>query len=101
MFADLERRFRFERGDPSRWPDPATMRRAAADLALRRANLLAVRAALIAAQRERKRRGLRAQVPATLRGDEDDRREYVRSVPAVGCRGWRRLRNIERRRREP
>lgn len=92
VFAELERRFDFDRGDPRRWPDPPTMRRAADWLSAARQEVLAARNRLIAARREAKARGVRGQVPDELARSEARIRDYRASLPSVGCWGWRRRR---------
>ena len=89
VFAELVRRFRFERGDPSRWPDASTMRQAADWLNAERAEVLAARDALIAARRRAKASGRRTPVPDELARSEARIRDYRASLPRVGCWGWR------------
>jgi hypothetical protein len=92
VFADLEQRFDFARGDPGRWPDPPTIRRTADGLRGAREEALAARNALIAARRQEKARGRRAPVPAELARSEARIREYAAGLPRVGYWGWRRRR---------
>lgn len=92
VFADLEDRFYFARAEPSRWPDPPTMRRTADWLRGAREEVLAARNALIAARRAAKALGRRTPVPAELARSEARIRAYAAAVPRVGYWGWRRRR---------
>lgn len=96
VFAELERRFDFERGDAGRWPDPPTMQRAADWLKGERDQALAARNALIAARRREKALGRRTSVPAELARSEACIREYRAALPRVGCWGWRHRREHPR-----
>ena len=89
VFAEMERRFDFERADAGRWPDPPTMRRAADWLKGKRDEALAERNALIAAQRREKAIGRRTSVPAELARSEARIRDYRAQLPRVGYWGWR------------
>ena len=94
-FEKLEHRFAFARADPRRWPDLATMRRAAEHLHARRARALAARDALIAARRAAKARGRRREVPAELAACEARHQVQSPKPPRVGYWGWRRRREGE------
>ena len=95
VFAALEARFDFGR-EPAKWPELATMRRAAVWLRDRRQLALTERASATAAQRAEKARGRRVSVPATLRASEAAVRGYVASTPQVGAWGWRDRRRTTR-----
>jgi predicted methyltransferase len=92
VFAELEARFGFVRGEPRRWPDLETMRAAAEWLRAARAGRLAARRAWSAEQRRAKAAGRRGRAPAALREVEARSRAYAATVPRVGCWGWRRRR---------
>ncbi|AKU98296.1 hypothetical protein AKJ09_04960 [Labilithrix luteola] len=89
VFDDLERRFDFLRGERARWPDLATMRRAAGWLRTSRSRILDERQSLVRERRDAKRRGDRGRVPVRLREHEGRTRMYVERVPRVGYWGWR------------
>lgn len=92
-FEALERRFGFARANPRRWPDLATMRRAAEDVRVRRAEALAGRNALIASRRAAKAGGRRRDVPAELAASEARHQVHSPRPPRVGYWGWRRRRD--------
>jgi hypothetical protein len=96
VFAEMERRFGFERADAGRWPDPPTMRRTADWLNGKRDEALAARNALIAARRRDKALGRRTSVPAELAQSEARIRDYRASLPRVGYWGWRHRRERAR-----
>ena len=95
VFAELEERFGFARGERSRWPDVETMRAAATLLGERRGDLLRRRRGWIAARRQAKahrRAGLSGAVapPAPeLLLHEARCRAHSAAIPRVGCWGWR------------
>jgi len=91
-FEQLERRFAFARADPRRWPDLATMRRAAEYIAARRAEALTRRDGLIASRRASKRRGRRCAVPKELAALEARHQVHSPRPPRVGYWGWRKRR---------
>lgn len=91
-FEELERRFAFARATPGRWPDLATMRRAAGYVSARRAEALAARNALIAARRDEKARGRRREVPTALAAFEARHQIQSPKPPRIGYWGWRRRR---------
>ncbi|MCB9755972.1 MAG: hypothetical protein H6713_39120 [Myxococcales bacterium] len=90
IFAELETRFGFQREDPTRWPDRATIRAAAELLHARREALLERRRALVATRRRAKRAGRRGppapELAALERGGD------APAIPRVGVWGWARRR---------
>lgn len=94
VFDELERRFDFRRGERARWPDVATMRRAAEWLRVSRTRVVEERRKLIDERREAKRRGHREPVPTRLRELEARSLSHARNIPRVGYWGWRARRAV-------
>jgi hypothetical protein len=84
VFAELEQRFDFSRGDTRRWPELATMKAAATMLHEERERVLALRRALGARDD--------AAARAELRAFDAQVRAHAGRARHVGVWGWRRLR---------